>query len=141
MIFLTIKALHIIATFSWFAAIMYLPRLFVYHSQTKDKTGRERFCAMERRLYKIIANPAMMVTILLGGILTSFHSQYMLEAWWIIKVFCVFLLVLYQLACKKYMLQLAANTCKKNHKFFRNINEIPLFIIIIIIFCVTLKTL
>lgn len=61
-----IKAFHIIAVVCWFAGIFYLPRLFVYHAMSDDKISQERFVIMERKLYRGIMNPSMMVTWVLG---------------------------------------------------------------------------
>ncbi len=61
-----VKAFHLIAMTSWFAALFYLPRLFVYHAMAEDTISLERFTVMERKLYLGIANPAMYATILLG---------------------------------------------------------------------------
>ena len=66
---LWIKAFHIISVICWFAALFYLPRLFVYHAAAEDEVSNERFKIMERKLYKGIATPAMIATIFLGAII------------------------------------------------------------------------
>jgi uncharacterized membrane protein len=63
---LWLKAWHLIAVVSWFAGLFYLPRLFVYHAMAEDAVGRERFVVMERKLYRGIMWPAMVVTLALG---------------------------------------------------------------------------
>ena len=63
--FLWIKAIHLIAVICWFAGIFYLPRLFVYHAMAEDQTSKDRFKIMERKLYRGIMNPSMIITIVL----------------------------------------------------------------------------
>ena len=67
---LWVKAFHIIFMVTWFAALFYLPRLFVYHAMSDDQTSHERFCVMERKLYRGIMNPSMMATVLFGALST-----------------------------------------------------------------------
>ena len=64
--YLWIKAFHIIAVVTWFAALFYLPRLFVYHAQSEDSISRERFKIMERKLYRGIMTPSMLIAVTLG---------------------------------------------------------------------------
>lgn len=64
--YLWLKAFHIIAVVCWFAGLFYLPRLFVYHAMSEDQTSRERFCVMERKLYRGIMMPSMLATLVLG---------------------------------------------------------------------------
>ena len=64
--FLWIKAIHLIAVICWFAGIFYLPWLFVYHAMAEDQTSKDRFKIMERKLYRGIMNPSMIITIVLG---------------------------------------------------------------------------
>lgn len=66
MLYLWLKALHIIALVCWFAGLFYLPRLFVYHAMSDDQISRDRFCTMERKLYRGIMTPSMIATVLLG---------------------------------------------------------------------------
>jgi putative membrane protein len=63
MLYLWIKALHIVSVVCWFAGLFYLPRLFVYHAQSQDSISLERFITMERKLYRGIMNPAMIATV------------------------------------------------------------------------------
>ena len=64
---LWLKAFHLIAVICWFAAIFYLPRLFVYHAMAEDQTSRDRFKIMERKLYRGIMNPSMIATLVLAS--------------------------------------------------------------------------
>src|SRR5690242_10015515 len=63
---LWIKALHVISMVTWFAGLFYLPRLFVYHAQAEDAVSRERFKVMERKLYRGIMTPTMVLTLGFG---------------------------------------------------------------------------
>ena len=72
--YLTFKSLHLIAVISWMAGLLYLPRIFVYHAETKENRGQsETFKLMEKRLYFYIMNPAMILSWLFGILLI--HSQ------------------------------------------------------------------
>lgn len=67
MLYLWIKALHIVSVVCWFAGLFYLPRLFVYHAQSEDSISKDRFVTMERKLYRGIMNPAMIATYVFGA--------------------------------------------------------------------------
>jgi protoporphyrinogen IX oxidase len=67
MLYLWLKAFHIISVVCWFAGLFYLPRLFVYHAQSEDTISKERFSIMERKLYRGIMGPAMIATLIFGG--------------------------------------------------------------------------
>ena len=74
---LWIKAFHIIAMTCWFAALFYLPRLFVYHAMSEDQVSKDRFVIMERKLMRGIATPSMIVTLILGLWLLHYIPGYM----------------------------------------------------------------
>ena len=94
------KALHLITMVAWFAGIFYLPRLFVYHAQVSDNdtVGHERFCIMERRLYRGILLPSSLLTLIFGGALAYYYglSPLMKMGWFHLKLTCVLLLIGYQ---------------------------------------------
>ena len=95
-----ITAFHIIAVVCWFAALFYLPRLFVYHAMSDDDISNERFKIMERKLYRGIATPSMIATVVLGIALVSIYPDYFLSATWFhIKIALVVLLTAYHFAC------------------------------------------
>ncbi len=77
-----IKAFHIIAMVAWFASLFYLPRLFVYHADAKDKISIERFKIMEHQLYYYIMLPSALLTLLFGFILLSFSAHYYAQTTW-----------------------------------------------------------
>lgn len=137
---LWVKSLHIIAVISWFAAIFYLPRLFVYHAMAEDQTGRDRFKIMERKLYRAIGTPAMIATLVFGVWTASFNWDYYRAATWFwCKVFLVFLVVGYHHACGMYVRKFARDEPVPGHKFFRVFNELPVLVLFAIVFLVVLK--
>ena len=136
---LWIKAFHIIAMTCWFAALFYLPRLFVYHAMSTDQVSHDRFVVMERKLFRGIATPSMIATLVLGGWLLYYVPGYMSMGWMHAKLTLVVLTVIYHHLCLMYMKQLAQQTCQKSHKFFRVFNEIPVLFLVGIILLVVVK--
>lgn len=115
-----LMAFHLIAAFMWFAGLFYLPRLFKYHAFTLrqgDEQGGVRFQVMERKLYRVIMNPSMIVTLVLGVILAIFKYDYVLfTTWFWIKIVLVLLLVGYHHMCLAFMRKL--RTTKGKPRFF-----------------------
>jgi len=138
---LWVKAFHIVAVVCWFAALFYLPRLFVYHAMADDQTSRERFKVMERRLYRGIANPAMMATIGLGLWLLSspIYRGYMQSGWMHAKLALVALLLAYHIYCKRILNQFAQDNNQRSHIFYRWFNEFPVLLLIGIVVLVVVK--
>ena len=87
-----VLAFHIIAVICWFAALFYLPRLFVYHAMSEDEISIERFKVMQRKLYRGIANPSMIATIIFGLWLVTLVPAYLNEIWFQLKAGLVLLL-------------------------------------------------
>lgn len=137
---LTLKAFHIIAMVAWFAGLFYLPRLFVYHADTSDQLGDERFKIMERRLYYGITWPAALLTTVFGLILLSYNLPYYLKAGWMhAKLSLVVLLWVYHLCCGHFLKNFAKNTNQKTAKFFRIFNEVPTLLLVGIVLFVVVK--
>jgi putative membrane protein len=138
--FLWIKAFHIISVITWFAALFYLPRLFVYHAMTTDKVSIDRFKIMERKLYKGIMTPSMIIAVVLGSLLAISNWNGYSQFYWLhIKIFLVVLLVFYHFYCG-YFLQVFKNDLNKNSdKFYRYFNEFPVLILIAIVILVVVK--
>lgn len=137
---LWLKAFHIIAVVCWFAALFYLPRLFIYHTMSEDEVSRERFKIMESKLYRLIGTPSMIATITLGVALIFFNPEYYLSAGWMhAKLALVLICVLYHFACGYHLRQLSAGTSKKSHKYFRVFNELPVFILIPVVILVVVR--
>ena len=102
--FLYIKSLHIIAIVAWFAGLFYLPRLFVYHAESGDKVSQDRFKIMERRLYKGIMIPAMVLSIISGVYLMHYNIEYYISApWMVIKILLVVMVIGYHHICGQFM--------------------------------------
>lgn len=136
---LWIKAFHIIAVVTWFAALFYLPRLFVYHAMAEDTVSRERFKIMERKLYRGIMTPSMIVTLVLGFWLVYLNPAWMKGGWMHAKLLLVFLLVGYHHVCLAYMKKFAADANTKSHVFYRWFNEVPVVLLIAIVVLVVVK--
>ena len=136
---LWIKAFHIIAVTCWFAALFYLPRLFVYHAMSEDQVSKDRFVIMERKLMRCIATPSMITTLILGLWLLYYIPGYINAPWMHAKLTLVALTLGYHHVCAHYMKQLAADTSTHSHKFFRVFNEIPIVFLIGITILVVVK--
>jgi putative membrane protein len=137
---LWVKAFHIIAVVCWFAAIFYLPRLFVYHAMSEDKISRDRFVIMERKLFRGIATPSAIATVILGAWLISFDPGYYMSSGWMhAKLALVLLLIVYHFFCWKIMLEFRADTNKRSHVYFRYFNELPVFLLIGIVILVVVR--
>lgn len=137
---LWIKAFHIISVITWFAALFYLPRLFVYHAMSEDHISRERFKVMERKLYRGIAMPSMIATIIFGAWLSHLNWAYYAQSiWYWSKLVLVVILVGYHHACLVYLKQLRDDRCQRSHVFFRWFNEFPVFLLLGIVILVVVK--
>jgi protoporphyrinogen IX oxidase len=133
------KAFHIITMVAWFAGIFYLPRLFVYHADTSDRLGIERFKIMERRLYYGITWPSALLTTILGTLLILYNPQYYLKAAWMhAKLGLVGLLWVYHLSCGHFLKQFAKDRNNKSALFYRLFNELPTLLLIGIVLLVVI---
>ncbi|TVP93198.1 MAG: protoporphyrinogen oxidase HemJ [Pseudomonadaceae bacterium] len=137
--YLWIKAFHIIAVVTWFAGLFYLPRLFVYHAMSDDQTSRERFKIMERKLYRGIMWPSMVVTVLLGFWLLKLAPAWMQAGWMHAKLALVLLLIIYHFACGRMLRQFASDTNRHGHVFYRWFNEAPVLALLGIVILVVVK--
>jgi len=134
---LWVKAFHIVAVVCWFAVLFYLPRLFVYHSQTEDSAGKERFKIMERKLYRGIGTPSMIATLILGAWLLSYNlSGYMQSGWFQTKIALVVVVVAYHLYCGELLKTFASDENQKGHVFYRWFNEFPVLLLVGIVILV-----
>lgn len=137
---LWVKAFHIISVITWFAALFYLPRLFVYHAMSEDQISRDRFKIMERKLYRGIATPSMIATIIFGAWLSHLNWAYYSESiWYWCKICLVALLIGYHHACFIYLKQLRDDRCQRGHVFFRWFNEFPVLLLLAIVILVVVK--
>jgi putative membrane protein len=130
-----IKALHIIAVIFWMAGMMYLPRLYVYHSQAiPDGEMEKALIGQEYRLLKIIINPAMIVAFILGVILIiARHDQLGSFSWLWLKLAAVFILFYIHGILAADRKKFARGERPRSEKFYRVLNEVPAFMTIVIV--------
>ena len=141
-LYLLFKSLHLIAVISWMAGLLYLPRIFVYHSEASHESQKYVFKTMERKLYNYIMMPAMLLSWLFGILLIhSLGFTIFAELWMQIKTIAVAILTYYHFLLGKYLSDFAIDTNKKTSKFFRIINEVPTIILIVVVFVVVFKPL
>ena len=134
--------MHLIAVISWMAGLLYLPRIFVYHSDADHESQKTVFKIMEKRLYNYIMMPAMLLSWLFGILLIhSLGFGVFSELWMQIKTVAVVILTYYHFTLAKYLNDFALNNNQKTSKFFRIYNEIPTIILIVVIFVVIFKPL
>ena len=139
-LYLTLKAIHVIAVISWMVGLLYLPRLFVYHVENNSLESSKIFKVMEKRLMKIIMNPAMIITWLSGlSVLWILGFNNIFSLWLSIKFLFVIVLSGYHGFLSKCLKDFESDRNKRSSKFFRVINEIPTIILIIIVFLVIFK--
>ena len=141
--YLLFKSLHLISVISWMAGLLYLPRIFVYHSQNIDeiKTS-EIFKVMERKLYFYIMTPAMSLSWLFGLLLIhSIGFQQLGQKWMVLKIIFVTFLTLYHFYLGSNLNKFKNDQNIHSHKFYRLINEIPTLLLILIVFVVIFKPL
>lgn len=138
-LYLWIKALHVVAVISWMAALLYLPRLFVYHSVvTPGSEMSETFKVMERRLLKAIATPAMIVAWL-AGVFLIWKGGWMASGWLHAKLALVILLSGAHGALASYVRAFAQDRNVKSQKFYRVANEVPTLLMLAIVVLVVVK--
>ena len=140
MIYLWLKALHIVAVIAWMAGLFYLPRLFVYH--VSREVGSEAdllFRLMERRLLFAIMRPAGLLALLSGLTLSIVGKIDFSTVWLLVKLVGVFGLVIFHLSLERYRLLLAAGWRGRGERFFRVLNELPTILLIWIVVWVVVK--
>ncbi len=140
-----LKALHIIFMVSWFAGLFYIVRLFIYHTEAREKSVNEKnilsnqFIIMERKLWWIITTPAMVLTIFLGIALLTINSFLLEQGWMHLKLGFVALLLVYHFICQKTLFQLARGKSKWSSNQLRLWNELATLLLVIIVFLVVMK--
>ena len=130
------KSLHLIFMVTWFAGLFYLPRLFVYHATTEDEASINRFEIMERKLFWGIMTPGGILTIVFGLFLMLFYG---LPDWLKIKLFLIFLLVIYHIWCGLLMYKFKARKNVHSHLWYRVFNEVPVIFLVLIILLAVFK--
>lgn len=138
---LWVKAFHIISVVTWFAALFYLPRLFVYHAMCEDELGNERFKVMECKLYRGIMIPSMVLTIIFGVWLMSFYPLDAIKTmgWLHAKLTLVVILIGYHHYCGYIVRQFRDDNNHRSHVFYRWFNEFPVLILIAVVILAVVK--
>lgn len=136
---LWIKAVHIIAVVVWMAGLFYLPRLFVYHAASKPGSEQsETFKVMERRLLRVIINPASIVVWITGPYLAWVWGMY-LDGWLIAKFVLVVALTALHHALAIWRKHFAEDRNRHDQRFYRIVNEVPTLLLIGIVILVVVK--
>ena len=139
--YLLFKALHLISVISWMAGLLYLPRIFVYHTQNNSKPIiTEVFKVMEKKLFFYIMTPAMFLSWLFGLLLIyEIGFDKLGQTWMVLKMVFVALLTVYHFYLGRKLEQFRLNLNQHSHNFYRYINEIPTILLILTIFVVIFK--
>lgn len=144
--YLLFKSIHLIAVISWVVGLLYLPRIFVYHSEAiannKSEDLISTFKIMERRLFIYIMNPAMIASWIFGVLLIHTIGTDNLSSLWLqLKLLFVIILTMYHFFLFQCLRKFAENNNSYSPRFYRMINEIPTVILIVIVFIIVFKPL
>ena len=135
-----IKSFHLISIISWMVGLLYLPRLFVYHNDTKNLSDMDvTFLLMEYRLMTYIMTPALIVTYTLGFLLLYDNTYFLSENYFLIKLFLVLCLTVFHFYLTILYKEFKKGYRNRNTKFYRIINEIPTLLMILIILLIIVK--
>ncbi len=138
--YLLYKSLHLIAVISWMAGLLYLPRIFVYHSENDNETITSVFKTMEKKLFYYIMTPAMILSWFFGLILIhEIGFNQLANLWLQLKLLLVTLLTIYHFYLGSLLAKFKSDLNEKTSKFYRYINEIPTLLLILIVFIVIFK--
>jgi len=139
---LWIKAFHLIFVVMWYAGLLYLPRLFVYHSMSVDVIGIERFKVMERKLFAITTVGGIGALIFGIWMLSDYAwAAYSKSLWLHLKLALVAVLIAFHVLCGKLLLDFRGDRNRHGHRFYRVLNEIPAVILIAVVILVVVKPL
>jgi len=134
---LWVKSFHIVFLVAWYAGLFYLPRLFVYHAMADDEASSERFKVMERKLFRGIMMPCMVLTLALG---TWLWLGWGFRGGWLhAKLVLVVLLLVHHFWLGTFVGIFARDANTRSHVFYRWINEIPLLYLVAIVILVVVK--
>jgi putative membrane protein len=138
MLYLWVKTIHVVFVVAWFAGLFYLPRLFVYHADTRDSATQETFKVMERRLYGFTTLNAV-VAIACGIGLLVLAPAFVHQSWLHAKVLLVALLVGFQHVCNAHLRRFRQGTQRHGSLWYRWFNEVPTVLLLAIVALVILK--
>lgn len=134
-----LKVLHIVAVISWMVGLFYLPRLFVYHADAETGSEpSETFVVMERRLIKVIMNPAMMVSWVVG-LWLAWSGFAFLGVWLWVKIAAVIGLTVFHVFLSRAARRFASGSNHMSARQWRMANEIPTVLMILVIIMVIIK--
>lgn len=137
--YLWVKALHVISIIAWMAALLYLPRLMVYHvAAEKGSTQSETFKIMERRLLRAIATPAMIASWIFG-VWVAFLGNWWASPWLHAKLLAVAGLTVMHMWMARWVREFAADANRRPAKFYRAMNEVPTVLMIAAVILVIVK--
>ena len=139
-IYLWIKALHVIAVISWMAGILYLPRLFVYHTKAElGSSASETFKVMEEKLVRIIMTPAMIVAWICGLSMIAMNPEMLRSGWLPVKLAFVVGLTVFHVLMNGWRRDFARDANHRSEKFFRIANEVPTLAMLVIVVMVIVR--
>ncbi|WP_349358743.1 protoporphyrinogen oxidase HemJ [Stappia sp.] len=139
MLYLWLKALHIMSVIAWMAALFYLPRLFVYHAETEAGTQQsETFKIMERRLLKAIMTPAM-ISSWIFGLWVAWEGGFLRDGWFHAKLALVLAMSGYHGYLARCVRVFASDANTKSHRHYRIVNEVPTLLMVVIVILVVIK--
>lgn len=134
-----LKIVHIAAVISWMAGLFYLPRLFVYHSGVEaGSQTSETFKVMERKLYRFICNPAMVVSVA-SGLAIAFTMMFYKDIWFHLKSMLVVGMIVYHVYLGRFLQAFADDANTHSGRFYRVINEVPTLLMLVIVTLVVVK--
>ena len=144
--YLLFKSIHLIAVISWMAGLLYLPRIFVYHSEAvrdnKSEDLMSTFKVMEKRLFMYIMNPAMILSWIFGVLLIHTIGMDNFGFLWLqLKLVFVIILTIFHFFLFQCLRKFAGNNNSFSPKFYRIINEIPTVLLIGVILVVVFEPL
>lgn len=145
MAYLYAKSIHLIFVVSWFAGLFYIVRLFIYHTEAKDRPYNEQevlkkqYELMERRLWNIITTPAMLLTVSSGIFMLYLNPQLLTQDWMLLKLGFVIGLLIYHYNCSKIMSRLKQGISTLSSTQLRLWNEVATILLVAIVFIVVLK--
>jgi len=148
MLYLWLKAVHIVGVVSWFAGLFYLGRLFVYHAEAlllpepRREILTRQYEIMESRLFHLIMNPAMGITVATsaGMLLTASGRGYVAQPWMLAKLTLGALLVVFHFYQRRIMLEFAAGRMHRSAEWFRLLNEAPTLLLVVATVLAVFKT-
>jgi|SRR5690625_430831 len=138
-LYLWIKAFHIVFIVTWFAALFYLPRLFVYHAMSEDQISIDRFKLMERKLYKGIMTPSAVLAVGFGLLLVWLNPAWFKQGWLHLKLMLVVALIIYHAWCGQLLKAFRDDRNRHSHTWYRWFNEAPVLALIAIVILVVVK--